>query len=258
MIYQNRIVAFIDILGFKELVKQTVNDREPELGKQKLDSLYNVVEYVTDFMNLSREEIGFEGDTKTTLFSDSIVISIDRANSHGILTIFATLKKLQIHLIKDGILLRGGIVYGKLIHKDDILIGPALIAAYNLESSAALYPRIVIDPKVTSLFARQNGTVMGKLRIRNFDYHKTFAKDPFDGTFYIDYFNDIDNYVKTETKDYIIQLDSLVTKGVKTGDIGIKMKYMWMREKLKTSEYAKLIPKPIKKLLVNNVPIQKL
>jgi hypothetical protein len=249
MVYEDRIVAFIDILGFTELVKQTVNDKEPKMAEQKLNALYNVVEYVTDFMNLSRDEMGFKGDTKTTLFSDSIVISIDKANSYGILTIFSTLKKLQIHLIKDDILLRGGIVHGKLIHKEDILIGPALINAYKLESSAALYPRIVIDPKVTYLFSRQDGKIMGQLRIKNFDYHKTFSKDVFDGTSYIDYFNDIDSYItQGSIKDYIVQLNSIIRRGIRIEDIGIRMKYMWMREKLKLSQYAKLIPKPLKKI----------
>ncbi|MBL7710224.1 MAG: hypothetical protein JNJ86_14205 [Chitinophagaceae bacterium] len=248
MNYENRIVAFIDILGFAELVKQTVNDKEPALAEQKLNALYYVVEYVTDFIRLSRDEIGFEGDTKTTLFSDSIVISIDKANSHGILAIFRALKKLQIHLIKDGILLRGGIVHGKLIHKDDILIGPGLINAYRLESSSALYPRIVIDPKVTYLYSRQGGKTMGKMRIRHFDYHKTFSKDS-DGTSYIDYFNDVSNYLNSGTiENYIKELDSIIKRFIRNDDIGIRMKYMWMREKLKQSEYAALIPKPVKKI----------
>jgi hypothetical protein len=51
------------------------------------------------------------------------VSGVDKAKSYGILAIFATRKKLQIHLIMDGILLRGGIVHGKLIHKDDIIPG---------------------------------------------------------------------------------------------------------------------------------------
>jgi hypothetical protein len=243
MNYEDRIIAFIDILGFTELVKQTVSQREIKQAQKKLDALYNVVEFVNAFIHLSRDEIGFEGDTKTTLFSDSIVISIDKANSHGVLSIFATLKKLQIQLIRNDILLRGGIVYGKLIHKDDILIGPALINAYKVESSSALYPRIVIDPKVTSLFSRQRGEIMGKLRIRNFDYHKTFKKD-FDGTSYIDYFNDIEHYLNGVTiKDYIIQLEELINRGIKNEDIGIRMKHLWMREKLKKSEYYSLMKK---------------
>ena len=104
MNYENRIVAFIDILGFTELVKQTVNLKEAKQAQQKLNALYNVVEYVNDFITLSRDEIGFEEDTKTTLFSDSIVISIDKENSHGVVAIFTALKKLQIHLLKDNIL----------------------------------------------------------------------------------------------------------------------------------------------------------
>jgi hypothetical protein len=232
--YQDRIVAFVDILGFKELVKQTMNDKKPELAKEKLTSLYNVVEYVNDFFRLSSDEIGFTGDTKVTLFSDSITISIDKANSYGVLAIFTALKKLQIHLTLDSILLRGGVVHGKLIHEQDIILGPALINAYNLETSSALYPRIVIDPKVMVIYARENGKRMSGLRIKHFDYHQTFSKD-FDGSWYIDYFSDVVPYLHDGSKDnYFTRLNNLVAANLKSPDIGIRMKYMWMREKLKS------------------------
>jgi hypothetical protein len=242
-IYQDRITAFIDILGFKDLVKQTTDQKDPITAQKKLDTLFDVVEYVNDYFRLSRDEIGFTQNTKVTLFSDSIVVSIDKANSIGVLEIFTALKKLQIHLIHDKILLRGGIVHGKLIHKEDMLLGPALISAYYLESSSALYPRIVIDPKVMAIYARRDGKRISKLRIKNYDYHKTFAQD-FDGTCYIDYFSDIINYLNGgSVEEYINDIGSMIETNLKIFDIGIRMKYMWMKEKLKRSEYAGLMPK---------------
>ena len=239
--YQNRITAFIDILGFKELVKQTVNSKALNDAQEKLNALYTVVEHVTDFLRLARDEIGFTGDTKVTLFSDSIVISIDKDNSYGILAIFNALKKLQIDLIRDNILLRGGVVQGKLIHQDDILMGPALISAYNLESSSALYPRIVIDPKVMAIYARSNGKKMSHLRIKNFYFHKTFTID-FDGTSFIDYFSDVENYLtSTSIHNYIIDMNTMIETNLKSPDVGIRIKYMWMKEKLMHSEYEPLI-----------------
>jgi hypothetical protein len=149
-----------------------------------------------------------------------------------VLSIFAALKKLQIHLIRDAILLRGGIVQGRLIHDSDILFGPALISAYNLESTSALYPRIVIDPKVLNIYSRKDGEKMSDLRIRHFDYHKTFSKD-LDGFSFIDYFQDVQDYIQNGTADaYYSQVCDLIKKGIKSPDVGIRMKYMWMKEKV--------------------------
>ena len=230
--YQNRIVAFVDILGFREMVKQTVDSKD-EGSKSKKKTQKKEETKKKNFLRLSRDEIGFTGDTKVTLFSDSIVISIDKANSYGVLAIFSTLKKLQIHLIRDQILLRGGIVHGKLIHDKDILLGPALISAYDLESSSALYPRIVIDPKVLQIYARREGEVMKNVRIKHFDYHKTFEKD-FDGTYYIDYFSDVVNYLNSGSIEaYVKDVNSIVETNLKSTDVRIRMKYMWMKEKMK-------------------------
>jgi hypothetical protein len=59
--------------------------------------------------------------------------------------VFEILKRIQIKLIGYEILLRGGIVVGKLLHENNIMFGPAFNQAYDLESKSALYPRIVID-----------------------------------------------------------------------------------------------------------------
>lgn len=43
--------------------------------------------------------------------------------------------------------MRGGISRGKTVHTGDILYGEGMLNAYYLESKAAIYPRIIIDPK---------------------------------------------------------------------------------------------------------------
>lgn len=57
-----------------------------------------------------------------------------------------TLIKLQTKLITRGILVRGSISFGKLFSDDtnNIIVGPGLINAYELEAKAN-YPRIIID-----------------------------------------------------------------------------------------------------------------
>lgn len=42
---------------------------------------------------------------------------------------------------------------------DDILFGPALVRAYELESTAAIYPRIIIDPAVIEKTKEYQGSL---------------------------------------------------------------------------------------------------
>ena len=135
------------------------------------------------------------------------------------------LKYAQIHLVNEyNILIRGGIVKGPLIHNNDLLLGPAMINAYNLESKCALSPRIVIDPKVKWKYDQINKSIHEK--------EKVLKKD-FDGTYYIDYFNDSLDFYAGDEEVYFQQLCNIIKSNINSSDISIRMKYLWMREKLK-------------------------
>jgi hypothetical protein len=48
-----------------------------------------------------------------------------------------------------GYTIRGAVTSGKLFHEGSIIIfGPALVRAYELERHMAVYPRIIIDPRL--------------------------------------------------------------------------------------------------------------
>lgn len=42
-------------------------------------------------------------------------------------------------------LIRGGITIGKIIHNEEMVFGPGINRAYELESKYAIYPRIIFD-----------------------------------------------------------------------------------------------------------------
>jgi len=59
-------------------------------------------------------------------------------------TLVANLSFVGAGLISKGVLFRGGITTGKLIHTEEgILFGQGLIDAYKLETNAARFPRIL-------------------------------------------------------------------------------------------------------------------
>ncbi len=112
-----------------------------------------------------------------------------------------------------------------------------MISAHDLESKCALHPRIVIDPKVLWQFSRTNGKKQLE-RLKDFEYEKSFAKEG-DGVSYIDYFNDVLGYLPVGKKanDYFRLLCEVIAKNIDNEDISVRIKYIWMREKLKNCEY---------------------
>lgn len=135
--YSNRIVAFIDILGFGALVSRL--GEEPKLHAK----LHRALTEIGKIKNSSLEKNTAQTGLVVSVFSDSVVISGAPDNLNGV--IWSSIH-LQCSLLALGILIRGGISRGKTVHTGDILYGEGMLNAYHLESKAAIYPRIIIDP----------------------------------------------------------------------------------------------------------------
>ena len=239
MNYEYRIVAFIDILAFSEMIKATDSDdpAKADEASAMLNKLQEVIKFLQSEIKKSISRHDLPSGTNASMFSDSVVVSIPKAESRGVWRLFQLLKKLQVKLIANNILLRGGIVHGKLIHQEQLIIGPALVNAYEVESKSALYPRIVIDPNVLHLYVRKNGQNISNLRLTDKDDGRTIMKD-LDGTSYIDYFNSIEDYYEGNVEEYFLTLNDMIRKGMnRKFGTGIRMKYMWMKEKVNGSNY---------------------
>lgn len=161
--YEERYVAFIDILGFKELIRRSETD--PSI----LERLLRILERVNEIANLktSAKSRGAEKDGESSFqfstFSDSVLLST-RKSRDGAVRIVAMTSLICTQLIQEGILCRGAISSGKLIHTDKVVLGQGLIHAYQLESGAAIYPRIVLDDSIVEVLP-----VSSKLVRRDFD-----------------------------------------------------------------------------------------
>src|SRR5438876_10132066 len=55
---------------------------------------------------------------------------------------------MQLMTASMHFLLRGGITVGDICHDDEVVFGPGLNRAYELESKVAVVPRIVVDEEV--------------------------------------------------------------------------------------------------------------
>lgn len=135
--YEEKVVAFIDVLGFSNLVFSDKTEPITEYYKMVL----------TDF-----KKAASKNDLKFLLISDSIVVH-SRLDKQEFMNVIKIICDLQHRLLLKGILIRGGISFGKLFVNDieNIIVGTGLINAYNLEQKA-IYPRIIIDRKFINLY----------------------------------------------------------------------------------------------------------
>lgn len=248
-------VAYIDILGFKDMI-----DNDSHLPVFALRFIKRFISIYYHSNNEHNNEV--EADEflpKATMFSDSIVISQPMSEVDYPLFI-ELIAQLQYGLFTKGILIRGGISCGKLYHDENYLFGKGLIKAYLFESTYADYPRILIDINLIEeihkmVEKRFDQSWKEYIRIdgeRHYfngldndegDYSYYVRKD-FDDKMYINYFAKIieqgfTNFdvfgCKAELKNLInepefINAKNIIETGLKTKTHRVLTKYEWLRK----------------------------
>lgn len=85
-------------------------------------------------------------DVLITTLSDSIVMSIRCSKHNAMNKVINMVGSLYgVFLVEYGLMMRGGIATGELHHDHQVVFGPALVRAYELENTRAIYPRVLID-----------------------------------------------------------------------------------------------------------------
>ncbi|MDP4209894.1 MAG: hypothetical protein Q8928_13865 [Bacteroidota bacterium] len=230
MEYEHRIVCFIDILGFKNIIAKTINSDN--------DDVEHEIEKINKLFLLAREILNIDKENRIsktkviTQFSDSIVISFVVDERSEVFFTLLEILHLIINFIYEGILVRGGIAYGKLIHTDKILFGPGLNAAYETESKAALYPRVILDKTVVEIgkrfHAEGSNSTYEEESIMNI-----ITKDT-DDMYYIDYIHKAQSELDEPDLDmpeYIERLRQIIKSNQNIDSPDIKVKTGWLINK---------------------------
>jgi len=170
--YEERYIAFIDILGFSSLVDRAEEDAnllERLVSVLEEQGMYSALGASMDTSGANDPQGFFQNMFRISTFSDNIVISTkNNLIGLGLITTLST--TICNRLLHQGVFTRGAISKGKLIHTNTIVLGNGLISAYNLEKSAAIYPRILIDEIIVhdmDALANQGGSP--DLRRQDFD-----------------------------------------------------------------------------------------
>ncbi len=139
--YRERYVAFLDLLGFKELVKRA------ERVAVERERLLEILRLLRDTL-CENPKLGM----RFTHFSDCIVLSIDRTAA-GLWEAFQSINLLTFNLLQFDCLIRGGLVAGGIHHCEQFVYGTAVNEAHRLESECAEHPMTLVSQEVVDYAA---------------------------------------------------------------------------------------------------------
>ena len=138
--YEQRYCAFIDILGFGELIgKLDVGGTPAHTLRELLTKIHNPPP--TQGASSPRADFRAQSISDAGALSAAIVPS-------GLGAIIHSIDQLAVDLLTQGFFIRGALVKDLLYHGDKTVFGTALLRAYNLERSVVRFPRVMVTREV--------------------------------------------------------------------------------------------------------------
>jgi hypothetical protein len=218
--YEERLILFIDFLGFKELVDATVSNAN------ELDRLVEALAVL--------REVGMEQEVfptqQMTHFSDSVALSFRIDEPSAVFWLLTQIGLAILALAERGYLVRGAVTVGPLYHTEDILVGPAMVSAYHMESKVAIYPRVIVDPAIIEI-AREN-----RSDIHHPDEEEKYVRSGLatadDGQLWIDYIS-FTKYLDAGAEHdaypiYLERIGRIIREGLVHPEISVVRKYAWL------------------------------
>jgi len=213
LVLENRVTAYVDILGFSELIDR-LKDREDVLAsiertlyliRDKASAVYVPEPPPVECLSTTEApRIAFgqpaERTVEMSAFSDCFAIS-----DGGPLacTVVARVQELAFTLLEtDGVLCRGGIVEDLLHHRDGVAFGRALVRAHALENRVASYPRILVEDAFAQRYLAWEKELQQYVQapaaaasvLTGLSYPKLLKRDS-DGCYFVDLFVPIPDVV---------------------------------------------------------------
>lgn len=215
--YSNRAVAFLDVLGFQnklsEFEEQAIlfhenSKLEPVDGEidESLNENNGLIYYsqkASEFIETFNNAISKLDKEKFSyyLFSDNICITAQNVSSNGeksLVELLLVISELYFEFVQQGYFLRGGIDYGLFIDKSSIALGIPLATAYKMESTQAVFPRILLSKNfIKQLEIYPSEGVQ--------EFSSILAKSLIKRSCEIQYLNVFNHIFKVEDKEYFFE-----------------------------------------------------
>jgi hypothetical protein len=191
--YSDSVILYLDILGFRKIVENAGTDA------QKIRDVYEkliTAKSVLDTVRESGEESFLNKEkTQINMFSDTVLITYPEISDKTIFGLSRVAAAMQWALFSmPGTFLRGAITVGNHYHKNDVMFGPSLIKAYDLERNSAEWPRIIIDPAVVDKLS-----ITGRLMMLDYCFCRDTA-----GILFIDYLKVVWYHYLYESKNLTV------------------------------------------------------
>ncbi len=194
-------VAFLDVLGFKEMVQS--------------DMIGNNHQYLSKLFRCHQSAAKiFQDDPNCliTQFSDSIVVS-KPYDAESFMWFATRVAEYQRLLLDEELLCRGGIAVDKHFSNGSFTFSAGLIEAYRVESRTARYPRVVISPEVMELIYPR------KILL------PSFLVEEDDGLLFVDY---IGLTLRKRPKKLATSITNVVTRLLSSDEPSVREKGLWL------------------------------
>jgi len=240
--YKDACISFIDIQGFKDLVVTQHSDNP--------QAVYEILKVFKKAQYMSTDDFYFKYEPEIVNFSDSIVRGALLAEQNQeadveIVNEIRSVRLMQQELLKHisgnsqgfrledaGVFIRGGMTSGKtvIIPEENIVFGPTMIKAVDLEEIEGSSFRIVLDEEMIASYP----ATMAML-----ERDKIIARDEgskiSDGLWFINYWSVNKNrrygffveYERLEKVKTLLQAKLTLYSGVEK----LYLKYLWAAEK---------------------------
>jgi hypothetical protein len=145
--FEERAVAFIDVLGFKSIVNFATQDSNK---LKDLKDLIGILETVVPKLDGTIDpRVPKSLIPKHIYISDSIILSAPLKSDEmpgyfGLSTLVMRVIQISHILLSKGYLIRGGISVGPVWHTDSNIVGTAYQEAYHIETKT-LVPRVELS-----------------------------------------------------------------------------------------------------------------
>ncbi|UYZ65259.1 hypothetical protein [Hymenobacter weizhouensis] len=188
--YERRVVAFIDILGFKNFLGKG--------GDASFNTIYNALAELQD--RFAKPMQGWSTGAKKALnintqalqVSDCLIISRLAEEKGGVQSMLFDCAYAIHTLIRHGFLCRGAIKVGEMYHNGNMLFGEAYVRAYLAEESERL-PIIKFDSELFDLARQYPAPSNEGFGSWEENFVRQNCKQLMTDTYYLDYFTDYDD-----------------------------------------------------------------
>ena len=180
----NRFVAFLDIMGFKDMVM-----------RKSHKEVYDMLNGFSKMSKIIDSNPSFNTDVYITKFSDSIVIFSKDDNENTFITFITTVKLLFAESIIRNVPLKGAFAYGEIsVNKSSsIFFGQPLIDAYLLQEDVYYYGVVCHNSIEKYIMKMKN--IESFLKLEIFHKVKTSLKSGLINHLNLDWYDEVNMFI---------------------------------------------------------------